>query len=133
MKYLIDSHVALWLVLQPNQVKENIRNLILNNENDIFISLVSFWEISIKYNLGKLVINGASPEIFSQELSKACKVKTLNLTLEDTLSFHKLKTLHHKDPFDRMMIWQAIKNDLTFITDDVLIHKYTDIGLKVVW
>ncbi|HMP30549.1 MAG TPA: type II toxin-antitoxin system VapC family toxin [Saprospiraceae bacterium] len=130
---MIDSHVALWLVLQPNQIKKNIRDLILNNENDIYISIVSFWEISIKYNIGKLVLNGASPEIFSQELSKACKVNTLNLTLQDTLSFHNLKTFHHKDPFDRMLIWQAIQNDLTFITDDTLIHKYTDIGLKVEW
>ncbi len=95
--------------------------------------MISFWEISLKYSIGKLHLNGASPERFKQELEAACIVTILDLKTEDTLSFYKLDTFHHRDPFDRMMIWQAIQNKLTFITDDEQIHKYTDCGLKVVW
>ena len=133
MRYLIDSHIGIWMVTQPTLIKDEIKDLLLNQENEISISTVSFWEISIKYSLGKLNLNVASPETFKRELELACKVSVLDLNLEDTLTFYKLKTFHHKDPFDRMMIWQAIQNNLTFITDDEQIHKYTDCGLKVIW
>jgi len=56
-----------------------------------------------------------------------------NIHLEDTLIFYKLKATHHKDPLDHTMIWQALQNNLTFITDDEQIHKYTDSKLKVNW
>ena len=57
----------------------------------------------------------------------------LNLTLEDTISLHKLTTFHHKDLFDRMMIWQAIQHQLIFITENANILEYKDCGLKVIW
>lgn len=133
MSYLIDSHIAIWMVTQPYLIKTNIRDILLNTDNQILISTVSFWEISLKYSLGKLNIIGASPEIFKRELDVACQVNILDLKLEDTLSFYKLHTFHHKDPFDRMLVWQAIQNSLTFITDDEYIHMYKDCGLKVIW
>lgn len=133
MRYLIDSHIGIWMVTEPKMIRENIKNLVLDQENEILVSTVSFWEISLKYSLGKLSLNGASPEMFKRELEDACKVSILDLNIADSLSFYNLKSFHHKDPFDRMMIWQAIQNNLTFITDDEQIHKYVDCGLKVIW
>lgn len=133
MRYLIDTHIGIWMVTQPQLIKDNIKELLLNQNNEILISAVSFWEISIKYSLGKLSLKGASPEILKRELEIACGVFLLDLNFEDTLTFYKLTENHHKDPFDRMMIWQALQNKLTFITDDEKIHKYTDCGLKVIW
>jgi len=133
MRYLIDSHIGIWMVTQPMLIKKSMKDLLLNPANEILISTLSFWEISLKYSIGKLHLHGASPEMFKQELEASCIVSILDLKLEDTLSFYKLEAFHHRDPFDRMMVWQAIRNNLTFITDDVQIHKYTDCGLKVVW
>ncbi|MBK8053294.1 MAG: type II toxin-antitoxin system VapC family toxin [Saprospiraceae bacterium] len=133
MNYLIDSHIGIWMVTQPGMIRTSIKDILLNQENEIFISTVSFWEFSLKYSLGKLSLNGATPETFKRELEMACKVSILDLNLSDTVSFHNLRSFHHKDPFDRMLIWQAIQNNMTFITDDEQIHKYKDCGLKVVW
>lgn len=133
MRYLIDSHIGIWMITQPNLIKDSVRDILLDANCEIFISTVSFWEISLKYSMGKLNIIGASPEVFRIELEAACQVSILDLKLEDTISFYKLSTFHHKDPFDRMMVWQAIRNNLTFITDDEQIYKYKDCGLKVVW
>jgi PIN domain nuclease of toxin-antitoxin system len=133
MKYLIDSHIGIWMVTQPDLIRSNIKDILLNQENDILISTISFWEVSLKYSLGKLSLNGATPETFKRELESACKASILDLNLKDTISFHRLNAFHHRDPFDRMLIWQAIQNNLTFITDDEHIHQYKDCGLKVIW
>jgi PIN domain nuclease of toxin-antitoxin system len=133
MRFLIDTHIGIWMVTQPQLIKDNIRELLINQNNEILISTVSFWEISIKYGLGKLTLKGATPELFKRELEVACGVSFLDLHLEDGLTFYKLKATHHKDPFDRMLIWQALQNNLTFIFDDEQSHKYTDSGLKVIW
>ncbi len=53
--------------------------------------------------------------------------------IQSNVSFYQLNTFLHKDPFDRMLVWQAIQNDLIFITNDANIYKYTDCGLKVLW
>jgi PIN domain nuclease of toxin-antitoxin system len=133
MRYLIDTHVGIWMVTQPDLINENIKGILLNRHNEILISTISFWEISIKYSLGKLSLHGASPEIFNRELKVVCGVTLLDLNVKDAITLSNLKTFHHKDPFDRMLIWQAIQNNLTFISNDEKIHKYIDSGLKVIW
>lgn len=133
MKYLLDSHTLLWIAYDDHKISKNVINILNDAKNEFVISVVSVWEINIKFSLGKLLLKDKTPTHLFEGFDKYFKCDYLHLTLEDTLSFHKLKIFHHKDPFDRMMIWQALQNDLTFITDDVLIQKYKDIGLKVVW
>jgi PIN domain nuclease of toxin-antitoxin system len=133
MRFLIDSHIAIWMVVNPNMIKTHIKNIILNPSNLMYISTVSLWEISLKFGLGKLNLLSTKPEIIQEELEKACQVLFLDLTRSEVISYYKLYSLHHKDPFDRMLIWQAMQNNLTMITDDEKIHKYVDCGLKVVW
>ena len=132
MRYLIDTHIGIWMVIKPELLKDKIKDIVKNHQNEIFVSTVSFWEISIKYSLGKLDLHGATPEILKRELEVACGATFLNINLENTITHYKLTANHHKDPFDRMLIWQAIQNNLTIITDDEQIHQYKDCGLKVI-
>lgn len=59
--------------------------------------------------------------------------RELNLEMEDAATFFRLDSQIHRDPFDRMLIWQALQHGLTFITDDEIIKRYQEIGLKVLW
>ncbi len=133
MNYLLDTHIAIWAVFSPDYISNSVKEILLNPKNEIFTSTISFWEISLKYGLGKLQLRGENPEIIKHELVNTCDIKIIDITLEDTLSFYKLTTFHHKDPFDRMLIWQALRYKLTFITDDQKVHKYADCGLLVKW
>ncbi len=133
MNYLIDTHTLLWLAFHEEKLSRKVKNILLNDLNEIYISVVSIWEINVKYSMGKLSLNGRTPEELFQSIDANFAPSYLQLTTLDTISFYKLQSYHHKDPFDRMMIWQAIQNNLVFITDDENIYKYTDIGLKVLW
>jgi PIN domain nuclease of toxin-antitoxin system len=133
MNYLIDTHTLLWLAFHEEKLSRKVKNILLDDLNEIYISVVSIWEINLKYSMGKLSLKGRTPEELFQSIDANFAPSYLQLTTLDTISFYKLQSYHHKDPFDRMIIWQAIHNNFVFITDDENIHKYTDIGLKVLW
>ena len=132
MRYLIDTHMLLWIAYDQHKLSSHIKSILLDSKNEFFISAVSVWEINIKYSLGKLEIQHQSPEELFDGFNTYFKCSYLELTIRDTINFHKLTANHHKDPFDRMLIWQAIQNNLTIITDDEQIRKYKDCGLKVI-
>jgi PIN domain nuclease of toxin-antitoxin system len=71
MKYLADTHILLWSFIDPKKLTENVRSILLNEENDIYYSPVNLWEISIKYALKKLRLNGLTPERFFEELDNS--------------------------------------------------------------
>ncbi|HMS69689.1 MAG TPA: type II toxin-antitoxin system VapC family toxin [Saprospiraceae bacterium] len=131
IKYLLDTHTLLWFFyrkeLLPQQILEYIQN------ENIFVSAVNFWEISIKYNKGNLDLLGNTPYELKMICFEKLKFDFLELDIETTSSFYNLTINHHSDPFDRMLIWQALTHDLTIMTNDTNIHKYQDIGLKVIW
>lgn len=130
MTCLLDTHYMLWAVAHTKKLSPRIKAAIVDPENRIVISSVSFWEVSLKFSLGKLSLTGFSPA----DLPGAClqmgfEMKTLSP--EDAGTYHLLTSAHHKDPFDRMLIWQAIHNDYTFISADKLVKKYATDGLKL--
>ena len=133
MRYLIDTHALLWIAFNKQKLNKKVSSILLDSSNEFFISVVSVWEINVKFSIGKLELNEKTPKDLFDGFDTFFKCTYLDLNLADTLSFHNLKSFHHKDPFDRMMIWQAIQNKLILITDDEQIHKYADCGLKVVW
>ena len=92
---------------------------------------ISLWEISLKYSIGKLELSGTNPdEIFESILESGLEVMPVETEL--FASYYKLqKKNRHKDPFDRLLIWQAIQNDLTLITDDSRMEDYVADGLKI--
>ncbi|WOE69200.1 type II toxin-antitoxin system VapC family toxin [Hydrogenimonas thermophila] len=129
-KYLIDTHIFLWLVFDPEKVNTKKLEILKDPQNKIFIANISFWEISLKYNLGKLNLSGLTPD----ELPKVAQkmgIDTLEIEKEVMASFYKLpKVQTHKDPFDRIIIWQCINDNITLISQDRKFSEYESFGLK---
>jgi len=123
-KYLLDTHTLLWLFGDYNFLSEKVKN-ILNNKNNLFlVSYISFWEISIKNNLGKLPLQTTILELY--DLTKKMNIKILNINIDSINKTNKLY-LHHRDPFDRMLIAQAITENIPILSADVKFDLYTDI------
>ena len=129
MKILIDTHYLLWSFLETKKIRPSIYNELLNESNDIYYSQASLWEISIKYNLGKIVLNNLTPEGLYEEIESSF-LQCRTLENDELISFHKLP-IEHRDPFDRLMIWQCIQSDMLFASTDSDIEKYTKYGLRV--
>ena len=130
MNYLVDTHILLWSFIHPEKLSQKIQEILLNEDNSIHYSQFSLWEISIKFNLGKLQLKKKSPEQFYNELEKSyylCK----KITNEELITFHQLP-VEHKDPFDRALIWQSILNKYIFISSDGALESYVKYGLKYV-
>jgi len=122
MKYLIDTHVLLWIVNDPDKLSKNVRDIYLNEENEILVSIASIWEMAIKISFGKLKLASSLSE-FVEEQIIGNKMQVFNLNLQ---SIYRLESLpyHHRDPFDRIIISQAICDDIPIITHDKEFCKY---------
>lgn len=132
MNYLLDTHALLWCIFEPNQLPPKVQTILKDPHQSILVSAVSLWEISLKYRLGKLQFQNFDPT----ELPATCEMMhfaLLPLTPEDAAAYHLLQGDHHKDPFDRMLIRQAIGNNLILLSKDGWINKYAAEGLKVFW
>ncbi|MBV5330356.1 MAG: type II toxin-antitoxin system VapC family toxin [Chlorobium sp.] len=129
MNILIDTHYLLWSYLDIDKIKPSIYDELLNDKNTVYYSQASLWEISIKHNLGKIVLNNLTPEDFYAEIENGyfqCK----KLENHDLVSFYKLP-IEHRDPFDRLLIWQCIQSDFLFASVDGEVEKYKKYGLRV--
>ena len=132
MNYLLDTHILLWAFFETDKLTDRVRQIIANRDNRIFVSSISFWEISIKVNTGKLRIGTTSIDALP-EVCEGAGFDVLPLSAIEASSFHQLTATHHKDPFDRMLVWQAISNRHTLISDDENVRKYAASGLQVTW
>jgi len=130
MTYLLDTHYMLWAITETKKLSSRVKEAITNPDNRIVVSAVSFWEVSLKSSIGKLELEGISPD----DLPQACLAASFeieDLKAEQSSTYHQLKATYHKDPFDRMLIWQAIRSNYTLISVDANVKKYTSEGLKV--
>jgi PIN domain nuclease of toxin-antitoxin system len=132
MTYLLDTHILLWAFFETEKLTGRVKEILSSSDNKILVSSISFWEISIKVSSGKLRIGETSPSLMPN-ICEGAGFSILNLSASETSSFHQLTATYHKDPFDRMLIWQAICHKYTLISDDENIRKYASDGLKVVW
>jgi PIN domain nuclease of toxin-antitoxin system len=133
MNYLLDTHTFIWAITDKRQLSLLARQTIENTANEILVSTVSFWEVSLKHAIGKLTIHGFSPEELPR-LAIESGFTLAPLLPEDAATYHQLSLVEgHKDPFDRMLIWQAVKKSLTLITKDKRMPRYYAAGLKVLW
>ena len=101
MKILLDTHIFLWMFLNPPRISANVEFLIKDASNEIFLSAISSREISIKYSIGKLKLPDA-PGIYVPERIKRANLSRLEITHEHTLAIANLPPIH-KDPFDRLL------------------------------
>lgn len=132
MRYLLDTHVLLWYLFDEDKLSEEVKNILRDSNTEIYLSAVNFWEISVKYSIGKLDLKMLTPAVLTEKcLSYGFKL--LPISSSEAASYFQLKSLHHKDPFDRMLIWQAIYNNFTLISNDGNIPPYVSDGLKLMW
>nr|WP_199562771.1 type II toxin-antitoxin system VapC family toxin [Pedobacter chinensis] len=108
------------------------QEIIEDKSNIIFVSAISFWKISLKHSLGKLEALRISPEALP-DLAIQTGFKLLPLLPAEAANYHQLDTCWHKDPFGRMLIWQAIQQNASLISKDENISKYQASGLKIIW
>jgi PIN domain nuclease of toxin-antitoxin system len=129
MNAIIDTHVFLWVITAPEKLSEKALQIIESKANDIFLSPVSCWEIVIKYQVNKLDLSENLNSLILEQIKKS-EIKILPITVEHTLNILQLPLLH-KYPFDRLLISQALVENLPIITYDSLIRKYE--GVNVIW
>jgi PIN domain nuclease of toxin-antitoxin system len=128
MEYLLDTHSFLWFINGDDQISQKAKNAITDPEAMKYISIASFWEIAIKVNLKKLSLDMAYMDLRQQLIDNGFEI--LPITFEHTAVLVNLE-LHHRDPFDRIIIAQALSDQLTVIGKDENFHKYN--GLKLLW
>lgn len=132
MSYLLDTHTLIWAVTEPAKLSVTARDVLTNGENDIVVSAISFWEISMKHSIQKLTLDGLSPDDFPEAAIKT-GFRLLELDATTTSTYHRLTATYHKDPFDRMLIWQALQRNFRLISKDENVSKYASEGLQVIW
>ena len=121
MRYLLDTHIFLWFISKDNRISDPIRTTICEAD-EVYLSVVSVWEATIKQQLGKLPLPQPAPLYLPTQRQKH-EIASLEIC-ENTLTFLPDLANHHRDPFDRLLICQALEQDLTFITVDEEIIKY---------
>lgn len=122
MKLLLDTHIFLWYITADSRLPTGFQNEIRNPANQVYLSVISLWECIVKYNLGKLPMP-TPPETLLPAQRDQHKIANLAL---DELSVLRLATLPalHRDPFDRMLICQALAHGLAIVTVDHEIRSY---------
>ncbi|SRR5579883_84345 len=122
MKLLLDTCSFLWIIRGDSEISETARKLFSEPENEIFLSAISYWEILVKYQLGRLPLPDA-PELYITKQRKLHRIESLSLDENAIAQLLRLPE-YHKDPFDRMLICQAIANGLAILTPDKDIRQY---------
>ena len=127
MAYLIDTHTLLWHFNGDKQMSNSAIEILKNNKLEKYISIASVWEIAIKLGIGKLVLDFSFNEI--EEKLTGSNISLLNISVKHTQQIISLP-LHHRDPFDRMIIAQSITENLTVISRDKNFSLYP---IKLLW
>jgi PIN domain nuclease of toxin-antitoxin system len=128
MKLLLDTCAFLWLITDAKELSRDARELFREPANEVYLSSVAAWEIAVKYALGRLPLP-APPERVIPVQRQQHGITGLPLDEESVLQAHRLPPLH-RDPFDRMLICQAIVHGMAILTPDPLIAQY---AVRVVW
>ena len=128
MKVLLDTCTFLWIISDDKALSPASREIFTDPSHEIFLSAISVWEILVKYSLGKILLPTPVDQFIPQQRERH-GISTLALEEAATGHLPKLPTLH-KDPFDRMLICQAIQHELTILTPDPLITQY---AVRTAW
>jgi PIN domain nuclease of toxin-antitoxin system len=123
MKILLDTHIFLWFISGDAQLSTDVRDAIRDPDNEVYLSAVSVWEAIVKYQLGKLHLP-EHPETYLPKQRDLHQIVSLALDESSVTQLAKLPPLH-RDPFDRMLICQALENGLTIATVDGAIRAYS--------
>lgn len=123
MKYLLDTHTFLWFISNDSKLSNNAISVINNRKNDIFLSQVNIWEMSIKISLGKLQV--VTPlNLLIEEFLRVKHINLLSIKNEHIFAVQHLP-FHHRDPFDRLLVAQALIEKMSIIGRDVVMDDYS--------
>lgn len=128
MNLLLDSHGFVWMHEEPHKLSVKVAYEILNSANRIFLSVTSVWEFQIKIALGKFSFSDTLENVINEEL-QTNNLQILPVQLSHALYLENLPP-HHKDPFDRLLISQAIVESMTLVSADVDFAKYQ---VNILW
>jgi PIN domain nuclease of toxin-antitoxin system len=128
MRVLLDTHVFLWLIIGDGRLSRKAKQAFLEPKNRVYLSAVSFWEISIKMSLGKLSLKNGWVRLFEKEM----KINTLQMLPIEITHCEQVSKLpfHHRDPFDRMLISQAMVEEMAIVTGD---GQFSGYGIPLIW
>lgn len=122
MKLLLDTHTLLWFIAGSASLSADARNLIEDTEHEKFVSIASIWETAIKVSIGKMSLSAPFDVLFPHQLQingfELLPVKVEHTSIITTLAFH------HRDPFDRLLIAQAIEEKMTLVSSDKVFDHY---------
>jgi len=128
--YLLDSHVIVWHQNDDSRLPSSVSSIIESSETeDLIISTASWWELSIKENKGKLTVPGNIEGLY-EDWAESGRITKLSIKWPHIQKLRDLPEIH-KDPFDRILVAQALHENLTVVTCDPHIPKYP--GVKTIW
>ena len=128
MKLLVDTCTFLWWCTGASRVPKAVRSAVSDSAHEVYVSAASIWEVSVKHHLGKLPLP-QPPELFLPEQRERHGFLSLPMDEASVLQLPRLPPLH-KDPFDRMLVCQAIEHGMTLLTPDRLIAQYS---VRISW
>jgi len=121
MKLLLDTHTVIWFVNKHPRLPQRIRDMLEDESNVVYVSSISLWEIAIKSRLGKLDLNRSFRDVIRLLHSNGFRFLTIRLRY-----FYRLNRLelHHKDPFDRMLIAQSLAENMPLVSNEEVFDLY---------
>ena len=121
MNFLLDTHTFLWYFQGSEELSSKAAEILEEQSNDLWLSIASLWEISIKLGLGKLTLQNSFSEL--EGVLQQLKIEVLPIAFSDTECYLNLP-LHHRDPFDRILVAQGMNHSLVLISRDVAFDAY---------
>jgi PIN domain nuclease of toxin-antitoxin system len=128
MKYLLDTHTFVWWDMEASRLSAKVFDILADDANELFLSVASVWEIQIKQQIGKLKLPAPLPEVIERQQTDN-EIVFLPVTLPHVFDLNHLP-LHHRDPFDRLLVAQARVENLILLSDDAVFAQYP---VQVVW
>ncbi len=128
MRLLLDTHTFIWLDSAPTQLSDQVKFLIQDPTNTLLLNVVGIWKMQIKKQLGKLQVSSPLADVVSSQ-QQTNGIEILPIILSHVLALESLP-LHHKDPFDRLLISQAMVESAALLSRDTILASYP---VQVIW
>ena len=130
MNILIDTNILLYILFESHKLSNKDKYYIFDPNNLIFVSAISLFEISLKYAIGKLTLNKTKPDEIAAILLENNYI-IQDIHYKSFANFYKLPLKQHKDPFDRILIWEAIHKGQALLSRDSEFKEYIEDGLTL--
>ena len=132
-KYLLDTHTFIWAIVDDDKLSKPVLEILQGNDSQLFVSTVSLWEMAIKHGKGKLEFENFQIKNIP-DYCRRLMVRQVPLYPEEAINYSSFPFAeNHKDPFDRMLIYQCIANDYVLVSKDAKMEVYKENGLKCIW